>query len=141
MKKYFSKLTAATTASLAAVLASVQPVFAAIEPIKNNAIPANLSDYEEARSGVTFAYYLVFIWRSLIFIGGLMVIVYFIMGAFEWMSANGEGGKISSARNKMTGAITGFIVLSAMFVILEFLGNLFGLNLLNPSIPTPSGAP
>lgn len=116
-------------------------LIAQIEPIQNRAIPENLSNYESARSGATFAFYLVYLWRTLIFIGGLMVIVYFIMGAFEWITANGEASKITSARNKMTGAIAGFIVLSALFVMLEMIGNLFGLNLLNPSIPTPTDAP
>ena len=116
-------------------------LIAQIEPIQNRAIPENLSNYEGARSGATFAFYLVYLWRTLIFIGGLMVIVYFIMGAFEWITANGEASKITSARNKMTGAIAGFIVLSALFVMLEMIGNLFGLNLLNPSIPTPTDAP
>jgi len=140
MKKHLSKLSASLLASGAGLLAAAQPVLAAIEPIRNDAVPPNLTNYEEAKSGVTFAYYLVFMWRSLIFIGGLLVIVYFIMGAFEWITAQGEAGKISAARNKMTGAITGFIVLAAMFVILEFLGSLFGFNLLNPSIPTPGEA-
>lgn len=138
--KRLSKLSTSLTTLAIALVASVKPAFAAIEPIKNGAIPENLTNYAEAKSGATFAFYLVFIYRSLLFIGGLMVIIYFIMGAFEWISANGEASKISSARNKMTGAITGFIVLSAMFVILEFLGGLFGFNLLNLSIPTPDGA-
>jgi hypothetical protein len=141
MKKHLTQLSVAASSAMTAFLLAAQPVLAAIEPIRNNAVAPNLSNYQEAKSGASFAYYLVFIWRALIFIGGFMVILYFITGAFEWISANGEAGKISSARNKMTGAITGFIVLAATFVILEFLGNLFGFNVLTPSIPTPSGAP
>lgn len=137
MKKRISALTTFASAFVGALFAFAQPALAQIPPIQNEAIPENLSNYEAAKSGASAAFYLVFIWRALIFIGGLMVIVYFIIAAFEWISANGEASKISSARNKMTGAIAGFIVLSALFVILELIGNIFGLNLTNPVIPTP----
>ena len=141
MKKIFTKLSVSAVALIAAMEGLTRPIFAQqIVPIRNGAVPANLTDYNEAKTGVTFAFYLVFIYRSLLFIGGLLVIGYFIMGAFEWITANGEASKITSARNKMTGAITGFIVLSATFVIIEFIGGLFGVNLLNLSIPTPNGA-
>jgi len=141
MKKIFTKLSVSAVALIAAMEGLTRPIFAQqIVPIRNGAVPANLTDYNEAKTGVTFAFYLVFIYRSLLFIGGLLVIGYFIMGAFEWITANGEASKITSARNKMTGAITGFIVLSATFVIIEFIGGLFGFNLLNLSIPTPNGA-
>lgn len=124
------------------VWAQVQPSAAGqITPIQNQAIPANLSNYQEARTGATAAFYLVYIWRALIFVGGLMVIAYFIMGAFEWISAQGEASKITAARNKMTGAIAGFVVLSALFVILEFIGGLFGFDVLNATIPTPTSIP
>lgn len=110
----------------------------AIDPIVNKAIPDNLTDYATATSGAAFAYYFVFIWRALILIGGLLVIVYFIQAAFEWMSANGEASKISSARNRMTGAVAGFVVLIGVLVITQFIESAFGLNILNPTIPTAS---
>jgi hypothetical protein len=116
-------------------------LLAQIEPIQNQAIPADLTDYNQATSGASFAYYFVFIWRSLMFVGGFIVIIYFIQGAFEWMSANGEAAKIATARNKMTGAITGFIILTGVFVIIQVAESLFGIKILSPEIPTATGIP
>lgn len=110
----------------------------AIDPIVNKAIPDNLTDYTTATSGQAFAYYFVFIWRALILIGGLLVVVYFIQAAFEWMSASGEASKISAARNRMTGAVAGFVVLIGVLVITQFIESAFGLNILNPTVPTAS---
>jgi len=107
-----------------------------IDPIQNLAIPSPLTNYSDAISGTTVAFYIVYIWRALIFIGGLLVLVYFIQGAFEWIGANGEASKITTARNKMTGAITGFIVLISVFAILSFIEGIFGLNILRPSLPS-----
>lgn len=141
IKRTYSSLTQVTatlTALAAAFLTFVQPAYAQIKPIENRAIPANLTDYSDATSGAAFAYYFIFIWRSLILIGGLLVIVYFIQAAFEWISAGGEAGKISTARNKMTGAVAGFVVLVGVLVITQFIEAAFGLNILNPAIPTAS---
>lgn len=105
-------------------------------PIQNFAIPERMTNYQEATSGESLAYYIVFIWRSLIFVAGLMVVVYFVIAAFDWISAQGEASKIAAARNKMTGAVAGFIVLAAMFIILELISSIFGLNILQPTLPT-----
>jgi hypothetical protein len=130
---------ATVVASLA--LLFVPTVALAIDPIQNLAVPSPLTDYTTASDGSAAAYYLVFLWRTLIFIGGLAVIVYFLQGAFEWISANGEAAKIATARNKMTGALTGFIVLIGIFVIIQFLEGIFGINILNQEIPTATPLP
>ena len=131
------------TASLAATVAllSLPTVALAIEPIQNLAVPPQLTEYTSAADGSAAAYYIVFIWRAIIFIGGLSVLVYFIQGAFEWISANGEAAKISTARNKMTGALTGFVVLIGVFVIIQFIESIFGIIILNQTIPTATTPP
>lgn len=123
---------------VAGFLTFTQPIYAQVAPIENKAVPANLTDYNLATSGAAFAYYFIFIWRTLILIGGLLVIVYFIQAAFEWIGAGGEAGKIATARNKMTGAVAGFVILVGVLVITQFIEGAFGLNILNPNIPTAS---
>ena len=141
MKKIFTKLSVSAVALIAAMEGLTRPIFAQqIVPIRNGAVPANLTDYNEAKTGVTFAFYLVFIYRSLLFIGGLLVIGYFIMGAFEWITAQGEAGKISAARNKMTGAVMGLVVLAMVLVIFAFIQQVLGIEILTfssgPTAPT-----
>lgn len=59
-------------------------------------------------------------------IAALLVFFYLIWGAFEWITASGDKGKLEKARQRMMGAITGIIVLSAVtalfMVIQQFLG-------------------
>jgi hypothetical protein len=109
---------------------------AAIEPVQNFAIPAPLTNYDNAKSGKTFVQYFIFIWQILIAAGGLMVVLYFLQAAFEWLGAGGEAAKITKAREKMTGAVAGFLILIAMFGILSFIETIFGINILNPVLPT-----
>ena len=108
--------------------------------ISNPSIPSNIgNNLDGAKKGAVFVYYFILIWRVVIFVGGIMVLVIFIQAALEWIGANGETAKITTARNKITGAVMGMFILAASFVIVGFVGDLFGLSLLNPVIPTAAG--
>lgn len=106
--------------------------------IRNPAIPASLgSDIVGAKSGEVTTYYAAILWRASISVGMMLVLVYFIWGAIEWITANGDEGKIKTARNKMTGSVTGVVILAGSFSIIAIIGTILGLDLLNPVLPTP----
>lgn len=93
-----------------------------------------------AASGATATRYFVTMWRSFITVGGLTVIVFFIWGAFEWLTA-GEAGKVSKARERIQTAIIGMIILAFSFPIVGFIGQLFfgdSFDLLRLTFPTPT---
>jgi hypothetical protein len=94
-------------------------------------------DSAAASSGQTFSSYFVYIWQALIFLGGFLVILNLVWGAVEWIMSGGEKGAIEKARNKITNAVIGMIILSASFVIIKFVGQLFGFDILKLSLPTP----
>jgi hypothetical protein len=96
-----------------------------------------------AKSGGSFLIQFVKLWRNIINIGAIMVILYFIWGAVEWISAGGDKSKLESARNKMLHAVLGLIILVSSFVIIGFIsGGLFGDNfdILNLQFVTPGEA-
>lgn len=51
-------------------------------------------------------------------VAGLLVLVYLIWGAFDWLTSGGDKGKIDAARQKMTAAVVGIIIVSASYAIL-----------------------
>lgn len=59
-------------------------------------------------------------------IAALLVLLYLIWGAFDWLTSGGDKGKIDSARQKITAAIIGLIILSASYamtiLVVRFLG-------------------
>jgi len=59
-------------------------------------------------------------------IAALLVLMYLIWGGIEWITSGGDKGKTESARNKITAAVIGLIVLAAAFAIfmlvIRFLG-------------------
>lgn len=136
--KRLSTITLATTAflSLAAQTAFAQ--------IKNPVLSKDLGDnYEVARAGGTFLTYFVYLWRAIISVGGLAVLIYFLWGALDWITAGGDQSKIGKARDKITQSIIGLILLVGSFFIIGFISRVFfggNFDLLRLTFPAIDGS-
>ena len=78
-----------------------------------------------------FSQYIYTIVSALMAIALVLVLIFLIWGAFDWITSAGEKGKTESARNKMTGAIAGLFILSSVFVIFTLIQNVFGVEILS----------
>ena len=133
----FSKFSTAVSSALIGCFLLVESVWAQIK----NPVTGNLgNDADKASRGETFLGYFVMLWRTTMTIGAIIVIVQFIWGAVDWISSGGDKGKIESARNKITQAIIGLIILVSSFTILGYVGQIaFGnqFSILKLTFPTP----
>lgn len=69
-------------------------------------------------------------------VGGLATIVYFLWGAFDWITAGGDKEKIGSARKKIIQSLVGLALLALSFFIIALVGQIVGYNPLNtPPLP------
>lgn len=106
--------------------------------IKNPVI-GELGQPEDVASGSKFIGYAVYLWRTSISLGALAVILYFIWGAFEWLTAGSDSKKTETARHKITNAVIGLILMVSSFTLMSFISKvLFGDNfdLLRLTFPT-----
>jgi hypothetical protein len=134
----FRRLTAWFSAGFVWLL-SAEAVFA---QIKNPVIGTLGNNAAGAKSGSLFVSYFISIWRVGINIGAIMVLIYMVWAGLEWISSAGDKGKLESARQKMTQAMIGIIILVSAFTIIGFFSNMvFGndFNLLKLTFPTPGG--
>jgi len=138
LKKFLQSLIVVLVVTLSQVIAP-QPALAAIV---NPGIGASLGgNVAEAQSGVIFSRYFISIWRGVITVGGVLLLVYFLWGAVEWITAGGDSGKITKARDRLTQSMIGFIILVSAAVIIAFLGKVFfgdTINLFQLNIPDPA---
>lgn len=74
--------------------------------------------------------------RTLVVVGGIIMILYLIIGGITWITAEGKPDKLEKARNQIVQAITGMVILAAVVAISTLIGSLLGLNILDISIPT-----
>lgn len=101
--------------------------------IRNLAIPGGDSP---DKGGEQFAITFGTLWQTVIIVGGLAFILYFLMGGIEWITAGGDKGKIDAAKAKITQGLIGLAVLAASYVIVKFIETAIGLDLLNITWPT-----
>lgn len=66
-------------------------------------------------------------------IGSVFFVIYFVLGAFEWITSGGDKGKVEKARNRMMNGAIGLVILVASYAIIGLLGSFIGLDLLNPA--------
>jgi membrane protease YdiL (CAAX protease family) len=144
MKKTLRQLSisAAATTSFFLLSASV-----ALAQITNPAVEGPLGNEGTTE---TFTNYFASLWKAILAIGAIATLVLFLWGALEWIVSAGDKGKLENARNRITNAIIGLIILVGAFVILQFLSTLlfgetfqiFELNLpdvLNGGVGSPPG--
>lgn len=77
--------------------------------------------------------------RMLVIIGALIMVLYLIVGALNWITAEGKPDKLEHARNTVIHAIVGMIMLAATVAITSFIGaalHIPFLQTLNITIPT-----
>ena len=69
-----------------------------------------------------------FILRAVLAVGALLVFGYLVMGGIEYITSGGEKGKTEGARNKITAAVVGLIILAASWAILNLALSFLGFS-------------
>jgi hypothetical protein len=64
----------------------------------------------------------------------LLVLLYLIMGGIEWITSGGDKGKTEGARNKITSAIIGIIILAASYALVQLVAYVLGFASLNAAL-------
>jgi hypothetical protein len=101
--------------------------------ITNVAVPGGSSPDDSPKQ---FAITVATLWQTIILVGGLAFLLYFLQGGLTWITAGGDKGKIEEARGKITQGLVGLAILAASYVIIKFIETAIGMNLLNISWPT-----
>jgi len=69
---------------------------------------------------------------SFLFVGAVLLTLFFLVyGGISFITSGGDKQKVVQARLRITYAIVGLIIIFLSFFIINFIGGLFGLNLLN----------
>lgn len=59
---------------------------------------------------------------------GIWFLIQFLIGGFSWINAGGDKAKLQAARDKLTNAFIGLIVVVAGWAILALAGTFFGVD-------------
>ncbi len=61
----------------------------------------------------------------------LLVLLYLVWGAIEWISAGGDKAKVEKGRNRMTQAVVGILVLASTLALFTVLQKFLGISVIN----------
>ncbi len=75
----------------------------------------------------------------LFFFAGLLTFVFIVIGGIQWITAGGDAKAAQSARDRITAAVVGLIVVVAAFAITLILGTVFGIDIFNFKFPPAPG--
>lgn len=96
------------------------------------AFAPNLSNPTSASSVNSLSLFLSTFIGFLTTLAGLMFLIYFIIAALGWITSGGEKGKVESAKQQMTNAAIGLIIVITAYSIVGIVGGVLGVNILNP---------
>lgn len=83
------------------------------------------------QEGVPFVNDLIQWGVTMLLIGGsLLCLILLVMGGIQWITSGGDKNGIEAARKRIVYALIGLVIIFLSFMIMKFIGNLFGLNLL-----------
>jgi len=85
-------------------------------------------NYDAADAGFSIVFSSIF--STTMLIAALLVLGFMIWGAIEWITSAGDKSKMEGARNKMTNAIIGLLILSATVALFTLLQQFLGLEVL-----------
>lgn len=74
---------------------------------------------------------------TVIIIAALLAFLYLILGGIKWITSGGDKAGMEEARNKITHAIVGLIIVGASWAIMSLVQNFLGVQIIGGSISLP----
>jgi hypothetical protein len=121
MKVQLKKSLAAGTAALAALTSSASMVSA--QEFLNDITIAKPAGFADNASGLINS-----VLTIVMVVAALLVFFYLIWGGIEWITSGGDKGQTEKARNKITAAVIGLIILAASYAILNLALSFLGFS-------------
>ena len=69
-------------------------------------------------------------------IGVLIFFFILVIGGIKWITSGGDKGQTETARNQITAALVGLVIVFAAWAILQLIKTFFGIDIFSLTIPT-----
>jgi len=74
--------------------------------------------------------------KLILVVASLVFFFILVMGGINWILSGGDKAKTEGARNQITAALVGLVIVFAAWAIAQLIGTFFGVNIFNLKIPT-----
>jgi len=69
-------------------------------------------------------------------LAGLSFFFILVFGGIQWILSGGDKAKTEAARNKITAALVGLVIVFSAWAIITLIDSLFGVNLMKLTLPS-----
>lgn len=70
-------------------------------------------------------------------LAALAVFIYLIWGGFEWITSGGDKTGVENARNKITAALIGLVIVASAWAIMRMIEFFFGITVISGTVSLP----
>lgn len=110
--------------------------------LRNPVLPEPLGSSPDPQAGgIATGNFISSIVGLLFIIGFVWALLNIVTGGIAWISSEGDKANLEKARNKITHAIVGLIVVAAAWAIALLVGQFLGIDLRSLPIPNISDIP
>lgn len=78
----------------------------------------------------------------ILIVAGVVFLFMLIVGGIRWIMSGGDKAQAEGARNQITAALIGLVIVFAAYAIATLIGSIFGIDILNfttPQVPVTAG--
>ncbi len=104
--------------------------------LKNPVLPPQLGELNPEAGAPALGKIISSLVGLLFILAFLMSLFYLLTGGLAWITSEGDKANLEKARNKITHAIVGLVIVAAAYAIFKLIGQFFGLDIGNLSFPT-----
>ncbi|MEK7577553.1 MAG: hypothetical protein AAB492_02955 [Patescibacteria group bacterium] len=104
--------------------------------ITNPVLPGNLGQGGQEAGSSAIGAVLGAIIGAIIIMCFMVAFLYLLLGGFDWITSGGDKTKLTSARDKITNALIGLIIVGTVWAITVLVGQFVGIDFPNIPIPT-----
>lgn len=74
--------------------------------------------------------------RLILVLAGLAFFFILVVGGIKWILSGGDKAHTEGARNQITAALVGLVIVFSAWAIIQLINTFFGINILNLTLPT-----
>lgn len=74
--------------------------------------------------------------RFVLVIAALVFFFILVIGGIKWIASGGDKAQTESARNQITAALVGLVIVFAAWAIVQLINTFFGVNIFELTLPT-----
>ena len=103
--------------------------------ITNPVLPASLGSGNTSQGGTALGKLISGLVGALFIAGFLLTTMMLIAGGIQWITAGGDKQALEKARTGITNSIVGLIIVGAAYALMTLVGQFFGIDITNLTIP------